>query len=123
VRHQVLEAELRPGEVRSVEIDGVRVAVLRTPAGDYRAMLDRCPHYGTKLSTGFIEPLLIGDKVGEYRTVEGKYVLRCPRHGYQFDVESGRCPADPDRVRVRSYDVSVEDGHVMLMSSERQKGK
>ena len=36
-------------------------------------------------------------------------MLRCPWHGWEFDIRTGQSWFDPARVRVRSYDVTVTD--------------
>jgi hypothetical protein len=41
------------------------------------------------------------------RTREGE-VLRCPWHGWEFDLTNGHSIYNPHRVRARSYDVMVE---------------
>lgn len=114
MKHVLFPAdELEPGQVRSVKVDGVSVAVIRTKGGELRALRDVCPHLGAPLSTGSLQSLVVGPEVGEYRLTE-KAILRCPWHGYEFDVETGRCIADPEGLRVRSYPVSVEDSQVVL---------
>jgi len=35
-------------------------------------------------------------------------ILRCPWHGWEFDITSGRSIFNPHRVRVRIYEVTVE---------------
>jgi hypothetical protein len=40
-------------------------------------------------------------------------VLRCPRHGWEFDVRDGQCPDDP-AMRVAVYDAEVRDGRVLV---------
>ena len=107
-------AELAPGQMRAVVVDKVKIVVMRTPDGDLRALRDSCSHYGARLSDGTIEPMVVGEGVGSYRIEPGAFVLRCPWHGYEFDVISGRCPADPSHERVRAYQVEVEDGSVVL---------
>ena len=37
----------------------------------------------------------------------GGSVLACPWHGWEFDLETGRCPDDP-RMRVATYPVRVD---------------
>ena len=49
-----------------------------------------------------------GDRVGE--------LLRCPWHGWEFDMRTGQSWFDPKRFKVRSYPVAVESGE------ELQKG-
>ena len=43
-------------------------------------------------------------------------LLRCPWHGWEFDMRNGQSWFDPKRVKVRSYPVAVESGE------ELQKG-
>jgi 3-phenylpropionate/trans-cinnamate dioxygenase ferredoxin subunit len=45
---------------------------------------------------------------GEYEYDRDGELLRCPWHGWEFDVRTGQSWFDPRRVRVRSYDVAVE---------------
>jgi nitrite reductase/ring-hydroxylating ferredoxin subunit len=40
-------------------------------------------------------------------------VLLCPWHGYKFRLSDGRSVTDPDRMRVRSYEVHVEGDEVV----------
>jgi hypothetical protein len=41
-------------------------------------------------------------------------VLRCPWHGWESDLESGRSLLDPRRSGLKTYEVTVEDGVVVL---------
>ena len=107
------DGELAPGELRRVEVDGIAIVVLRTPDGTLRALRDVCPHQGAVLSRGRLEAAVDGEDVGRYELSRDRAVLRCPWHGYEFDVESGRCLADP-AARVRAYLVAVEDGIVTV---------
>jgi nitrite reductase (NADH) small subunit len=106
------EDELRPGELRRVAAGRSAVVVARGRDGRYRALLDRCAHQGAPLSAGRLQPLVTSPAVREYATQPGREVVRCGWHGYEFDLDSGRCPAAPDTVRVRTYPVEVRDGEV-----------
>jgi 3-phenylpropionate/trans-cinnamate dioxygenase ferredoxin subunit len=114
LRHELFPVdELRPGEVRAAEVDGLSVVVLRTPDGGFRALRGVCPHLGAPLADGALEALVTGDGVGDYELAD-TVVLRCPWHGFEFDVDSGRCIADPAGFRVRAYRVDVEHGRLVL---------
>lgn len=106
--------ELPPGTLRPVEVAGVSVVVARTPAGDVHVLRDRCSHEGARLSHGRLLQKVRGDAVGAYVLAEGEYVVRCPWHGYEFDLETGLCIADARRDRVRAYDVTIDDGVVFI---------
>jgi 3-phenylpropionate/trans-cinnamate dioxygenase ferredoxin subunit len=60
-----------------------------------------------------LQERVYGDEVGQ-RELAPDLVLRCPWHGYEFDVDTGVCPADPKNVRVKSYPVVIEDGKVTI---------
>lgn len=106
--------ELAPGEMRSVQAGEVAVVVVRKLDGSYRALRDRCSHQGGTLSKGRLEPMVEGTAVGEYRYSTSRQVLRCPLHQFEFDVDTGLSPADPNRVRVRRYPVTIADGKLYL---------
>src|SRR3712207_4143865 len=40
-------------------------------------------------------------------------IVRCALHGWEFEIATGRALADP-RMRARTYDVTVEDGRVVV---------
>jgi 3-phenylpropionate/trans-cinnamate dioxygenase ferredoxin subunit len=117
IRHELFPVEELPvGGVRAVEVDGLGLVIIRHPDGSVRALRDRCSHYGARLSLGQVRPKTIGDMPGAPRSFSGtEYVLRCPWHQYEFDIDTGRCVADPVRHRVKTYDVRVEDGTVVLI--------
>jgi len=45
---------------------------------------------------------------GEYRWGREGEILRCPWHGWEFDITSGRSIFNPHRTRVKTYEVTVE---------------
>ena len=115
MKHAVFpDGELAPGEMRDVTVGGVSVVVLRKRDGSYRALRNRCSHQGGTLSLGRLEALLDGDRPGEYAYSPDRDVVRCPLHQFEFDVDTGLSPADPERVRVRAYEVTVADGTVFV---------
>jgi 3-phenylpropionate/trans-cinnamate dioxygenase ferredoxin subunit len=52
--------------------------------------------------------MTIAPTPGEYRYVREGEILRCPWHGWEFDVTNGRSIYNPHKVRVRAYEVTVE---------------
>jgi nitrite reductase/ring-hydroxylating ferredoxin subunit len=106
-------AELPPGSIRGATVDGaLKVVVVHTDAGRLYALRDRCPHMGGPLSYGVLGRVVDGSDVGQWQ-LDRRWMLRCPWHGLEFDLESGACLAD-ERRRVRTYAVGVEDGQVVL---------
>ena len=44
---------------------------------------------------------------GEYRWAREGEILRCPWHGWEFDLTTGRSIFNPHRTRVKRYEVTV----------------
>ncbi|HEY1369477.1 MAG TPA: Rieske (2Fe-2S) protein [Gaiellaceae bacterium] len=101
------------GESRSYLVDGRRIAVFNVDGALY-ALRDRCPHQGAALSDGRIQAALVSPCPGRYRLDPGRPVVRCPWHGWEFDLETGRSVIDPRDARVRAYAVRVEDGSIVV---------
>ena len=74
-----------------------RIAMFRVE-DDVYAIGDRCSHAEASLAEGELWGL----------TVE------CPRHGSEFDLETGEPGALPATVPVPVYPVTIEDGTVYL---------
>jgi 3-phenylpropionate/trans-cinnamate dioxygenase ferredoxin subunit len=60
--------------------------------------------------------------VGEFRYSRAGEILRCPWHGWEFDLRTGQSWFDPARVLVRRYDVSVEPGAQLLAEATTPPG-
>ena len=100
-------AEIPPGSRKIVEIAGRSVGVFNV-RGEFFALRNRCPHQGGPLCAGRISGSVESSRAGEYEYVRDGEVLRCPWHGWEFDVRTGRSEFDPAGVRVRTYSVTVE---------------
>ncbi len=53
---------------------------------------------------------MTSDGPGQYRLERKGEILRCPWHGWEFDIRSGQSWCDPKRIRTRSYQVGVKEG-------------
>jgi len=51
---------------------------------------------------------MVHSPVGEYVLKRPGEIIRCPWHGWEFDIKTGRSIFNPHRVRVKSYEVRVE---------------
>jgi nitrite reductase (NADH) small subunit len=100
-------AELPPGERRIADLDGRSVGVFNVN-GRYVALHNRCPHQGAPLCRGQLKGLVVGPRPYAKEIVREGEILRCPWHGWEFDVTNGRSVFNPHRVRARAFEVSVE---------------
>jgi 3-phenylpropionate/trans-cinnamate dioxygenase ferredoxin subunit len=101
--------EIPPGERKLVSVRGRDVAVFNV-AGEYFAVLDRCPHQGGSLCRGKLVGRVESDGPGRYRYQSRGEIVRCPWHGWEFDLRTGKSWCDPQRTWVKSYPSNVEPG-------------
>ena len=107
-RHVVARvSELPPGERKIVEVEGRSIGVFNVH-GDYYALRNICPHQGAPLCLGDVMGTAAPTPPGEYRWEREGEILRCPWHGWEFDLKTGRSIFNPHKMRVRSYEVSVD---------------
>jgi nitrite reductase (NADH) small subunit len=93
-------------------VGGREVGVVRDPVdGSLQGLRNRCPHHGGPLCLGTVRERVTGSP-GRYE-LAGRRVLRCPWHGWEFDLETGVCVDEPS-LRVAIYDVRIEDGRVYV---------
>jgi nitrite reductase/ring-hydroxylating ferredoxin subunit len=114
MRYRAGSAEgLRDEGCRVVTVRGQTIGVLSD--GDrFFAIRNRCPHKGAPLCEGTVGGTLVASRPNEYVYGMDGRVLRCPWHGWEFDLMTGRSLFEPSRVRVKVYQVIVEDGDVIL---------
>lgn len=113
------EGELAPGQMRTLRDAEAPVVVVCSAAGEYHAVRGICPHQGALLGRGHLWSLTLSEEPGVYGLAEKAEILRCPWHSFDYDVKTGRCVSDP-RLRVRTYPVSVEDGHIVVDLTKRR---
>ena len=99
--------ELQPGERKIVDAGGRSIGVFNV-GGSYHALLNLCPHQRGPLCLGQVTGTMLPSEVGEFRyDLEGR-IIRCPWHGWEFDLTTGKSVFKPDRVKLKVYPVTVE---------------
>jgi nitrite reductase/ring-hydroxylating ferredoxin subunit len=99
--------EFPPGSRRIVEIDGNSIGILNIE-GNYFALRNSCPHQGAPLCLGKITGTTLASKPFEVDYGREDEIIKCPWHGWEFEIATGRSVFNPHRVRVRTYEVTVE---------------
>lgn len=84
-------------EARRFVVNGTPIAVFNMPDG-FSAIGDTCSHEEASLSEGFVED----------------DVVECPRHGAQFDIQTGQNRSLPATRPVPAYRVVAENGEVYV---------
>ncbi|EUJ21277.1 nitrite reductase [NAD(P)H], small subunit [Listeria grandensis FSL F6-0971] len=85
---------------REIRMDGVPIALFRLTDDSVKAISNRCPHKNGPLVEG---------------TVSGTDVF-CPLHDYKISLETGIVAA-PDEGCVQTYETTVENGKIYLVTS------
>jgi nitrite reductase/ring-hydroxylating ferredoxin subunit len=89
--------ELKPGSGMVVEVSGKTLAIFNID-GTFHAIDNTCVHRGGPLGEGDIEGAIV----------------TCPWHGWQYDVTTGTCVANPAAKVVR-YEVKIEGADVKVL--------
>lgn len=98
--------EIPPGERKIVEIGGRSIGVFNID-GEYFALRNRCPHQGAPLCAGLRFASLTASRPGEYDYSPNAEIIRCPWHGWEFEIRTGRSWFDPVHQRVRTYPAGI----------------
>jgi len=96
-----------PDTRRIVEVEGRSIGVFNI-RGEFVALRNSCPHQGAPLCLGLILDRVSADRPYALLLEDDQEIVKCPWHGWEFDVRTGRSVFNPHRVRVRAYDVTVE---------------
>jgi nitrite reductase/ring-hydroxylating ferredoxin subunit len=89
--------DVKSGQGIVVEVNGKTLAVFNVD-GAFHAIDNTCIHRGGPLGEG---------------DLEGS-VVTCPWHGWQYDVTTGACVANPS-AKVERYEVQVEGTDVKVL--------
>lgn len=105
--------EIPDGKSKIIELDGRSIGIFRV-GGEYYALHNRCPHEGAELCKGTVCGTTLPSGVYDYRFGREGEIVRCPWHGWEFDIKTGKSLFS-DKVRTRSYTVQVKDGRIGIV--------
>lgn len=100
-------SELPVGERRIVDVKGRSIGVFNVH-GEYYAIRNLCPHEGAPLCRGIVTGTTLPSQPGEYIWAKDGEIVRCPWHGWEFDITTGQSVFNPHKMRVKTYAVTVE---------------
>jgi len=119
-RHVVANvSEIPPGAKKIVEAGGRSIGVYNIN-GQFHALRNVCPHQGAELCKGLVKPLVVSKGPVSFDYEREGEIVRCPWHQWEFDIKTGCMIVDPAmrtksyEVTVEKFDVSVEEGHVIV---------
>jgi nitrite reductase/ring-hydroxylating ferredoxin subunit len=89
------------------EVDGQSIGIFRNH-DSFSAMLNICPHRAAPVCRGLIGGTMLPSAPGEYVYGLEGLVLRCPWHGWEFDVRTGESVGPVDKRNLTMVSVMVE---------------
>jgi nitrite reductase (NADH) small subunit len=101
-------SEIAPGGRKIVNVAGRSIGVFNVE-GRFYALRNVCPHQGAPLCLGSVKGTAEESPPGEYVWGREGRILRCPWHGWEFDLATGHSVFNPHRTRVRRYQVTVQN--------------
>jgi 3-phenylpropionate/trans-cinnamate dioxygenase ferredoxin subunit len=106
-------SDLAPGERRIITEGSLSIGVFHV-GKRYFAIRNFCPHEAAQLCRGKLTGTTLPvDTPGNYEWGREGMILRCPWHGWEFDLETGCHLADPS-CRVRTYPVVEKSGRLYV---------
>lgn len=105
-------AELPPGSRRIVAFGGREIGLFNV-GGRVYAVRNSCPHRAAPLCLGRLSGTTLPSAPYEYVYGRQGMVLRCPWHGWEFDLETGE-PLVGHGLRAQTYRVAIAGDWVVL---------
>jgi 3-phenylpropionate/trans-cinnamate dioxygenase ferredoxin component len=97
-------ADLNPGEMKKFSISGIDILITNLD-GTFYAIANTCTHMGGSLADGNLE----------------NGIVKCPRHGAEYDVKTGKCVGKLSFLLVKkftdgvkAYPIEIKDGQVYV---------
>jgi nitrite reductase (NADH) small subunit len=99
------------GRLVMIEFAEHVIGIIRT-AGGIRAIGNRCPHQGGPICRGIVTGTMAPSSANEYIYEKDGEIIRCPWHGYEFELSTGKSVGSVVRGRVPVYTVEERGGRV-----------
>ena len=103
--------ELAVGERRIIQANGQSIGVFNT-GREIVAVLNICPHAFAPVCLGKLSGTTLPSKPGEFIWGRENEILRCPWHGWEFDLHSGACLTD--KRKLKRFPVVIEEDAIYI---------
>ena len=121
-KHRVASLEdIPPGMHKIVIVRGREIGIFNVH-GTCFAILNVCPHQGAPVCLGRVDGTNLPSRPDEYIWGRQGELLRCPWHGWEFDLPSGRALFNP-QIMVKTYPVEVSDHNIYAHISGEAKSQ
>lgn len=107
-------SDLATGHVTRTQLGPIPVVVVRSKDGSLHALAAKCLHQGGPLDAGRLYDHHTTTKdAGEYQVDPVREVLKCPWHGYEYDIRTGCTVFDPNRA-IAMFHAYEEAGQIVV---------
>jgi nitrite reductase/ring-hydroxylating ferredoxin subunit len=106
-------ADIPPGTHKLFTVKNRPIGVFNIK-GEFFGLHNRCPHQGGELCSGLVTGLVHSTEPGKYSYSRPGEIIRCPWHGWEFDIRTGQSYCEPARIKVKAYPVEVEHGDAVV---------
>ncbi|MDR6551778.1 Rieske (2Fe-2S) protein [Paenibacillus qinlingensis] len=98
--------EVPEGARKIVEVRGMELGIFHIGERWY-AWRNVCPHAAAPVCEGVVCGTRMPSLVYEYTYGKDREILRCPWHGWEFDLLTGKHLAEENGVKLRGYELEV----------------
>lgn len=105
--------QLQPGQSQVVRINAYEIAI-KNVNGKLYAFQNICPHMGAEMVCGHAAGTMIPCDPHQYVYGYEDEIIRCPLHGWEFSMETGKSLFDPEHVKIKIFKVCQEEEKVIL---------
>ena len=108
-------ADFPDGSSRLVDVGGRSIGIVRV-GGEFFALRNVCPHQGAPLfKGGLLKGTMLPSQPDELVYGMESLIIRCPLHGWEFDVTSGNAVFGISSKRVVTYQVRVDNDSLFVL--------
>jgi nitrite reductase (NADH) small subunit len=100
--------------MRIVTVAGREVGIVRRADSTVHAVRNRCPHKGAQICKGPITGTMLPGEPGTLTWAMEGEILRCPWHGFEFELATGKRPFTDSRMHLRIYPARIDGGEIVL---------
>ena len=107
-------------ELHIVEAGTRSIGVVRRGDGTVNAVRNWCPHKGAAVCKTKLSGTMIPGPPGTLEWGHEGEIVRCPWHGFEFDIRTGKRPYSDSTMRLRVYPARIANGEILVdMSPQR----
>lgn len=107
--------DLPKGSKKTFTVKNMPIVLTHSQQDKFYAIYGLCPHQHAPLGEGTLGGFSKAEQPGEdFQYERDGEILRCPWHGFSYDVTTGVCLTAPDRLRVKTYPLVIEQSEVFL---------